>query len=46
MVAKGPMRTDWPVLRIKLEHVDGDARKITVGEITAEKFAQESGGTP
>jgi tRNA threonylcarbamoyladenosine biosynthesis protein TsaE len=38
------LRTDWPVLRIALEHVDEDVRKITVAEIVPEKLAQRSSG--
>lgn len=40
------LRTDWPVLRIALEHVAEDARKITIAEIVPEKFARRSGGEP
>jgi tRNA threonylcarbamoyladenosine biosynthesis protein TsaE len=29
------LRTDWPVLRIDLAHVDEDSRKITVNEVKA-----------
>lgn len=38
------LRTDWPVLRIALEHVDEDVRKITIAEIVPESLAQRSGG--
>jgi tRNA threonylcarbamoyladenosine biosynthesis protein TsaE len=27
------LRTDWPVLRIALEHVDENARRIVIGEL-------------
>jgi len=27
------LRTDWPVLRIALEHVDENARRIAIGEL-------------
>ena len=37
------LRTDWPVLRIGLEHVAEDVRKITVSEIAPENLAQKSG---
>ncbi|HEV2222236.1 MAG TPA: tRNA (adenosine(37)-N6)-threonylcarbamoyltransferase complex ATPase subunit type 1 TsaE [Candidatus Acidoferrales bacterium] len=39
------LRTDWPVLRIALEHVADDVRKITIAEIVLEKFARRSSGT-
>lgn len=39
------LRTDWPVLRIALEHVADEVRKITIAEIVLEKFAQRSSGT-
>ncbi|MGB7023683.1 MAG: tRNA (adenosine(37)-N6)-threonylcarbamoyltransferase complex ATPase subunit type 1 TsaE [Candidatus Acidiferrales bacterium] len=35
------LRTDWPVLRIALEHVAEDSRKITIAEIVPEKLAQQ-----
>ncbi|MHB8525080.1 MAG: tRNA (adenosine(37)-N6)-threonylcarbamoyltransferase complex ATPase subunit type 1 TsaE [Candidatus Acidiferrales bacterium] len=35
------LRTDWPVLRIGLEHVAEDVRKITINEV-AENLAQKS----
>jgi tRNA threonylcarbamoyladenosine biosynthesis protein TsaE len=35
------LRTDWPVLRIALEHVDDEVRKITIAEIVPEKLAQQ-----
>lgn len=38
------LRTDWPVLRIGLEHVDESVRKITIGEIAVENRAQQIGG--
>jgi len=31
------LRTNWPVLRIALEHIDDDVRKITIGEIAMAK---------
>jgi len=37
------LRTDWPVLRIALEHVAEDVRKITINEIVPENLAQKSG---
>jgi tRNA threonylcarbamoyladenosine biosynthesis protein TsaE len=27
------LRTDWPVLRVSLEHVDEDSRRMVVGEL-------------
>jgi len=36
------LRTDWPVLRIALEHVADEVRKITIGEAIPEKFEQQS----
>jgi len=38
------LRTDWPVLRIALEHVAEDVRKIKIGEAVPEKFAPQSSG--
>lgn len=37
------LRTDWPVLRIALEHVAEDARKITIAQVAPEKLARRSG---
>ncbi|HVA71972.1 MAG TPA: tRNA (adenosine(37)-N6)-threonylcarbamoyltransferase complex ATPase subunit type 1 TsaE [Candidatus Limnocylindrales bacterium] len=31
------LRTNWPVLRIGLEHIDDDVRKIAIGEIAMAK---------
>lgn len=39
------LRTDWPVLRIALEHVADDVRKITIAETVPDKFARRSSGT-
>ncbi|MHB8412917.1 MAG: tRNA (adenosine(37)-N6)-threonylcarbamoyltransferase complex ATPase subunit type 1 TsaE [Candidatus Acidiferrales bacterium] len=36
------LRTDWPVLRIGLEHVAEDVRKITINEVVPENLAQKS----
>ncbi len=38
------LRTDWPVLRIALEHVAEDVRKITIAETVPEKLARRSSG--
>ncbi|MHB8485947.1 MAG: tRNA (adenosine(37)-N6)-threonylcarbamoyltransferase complex ATPase subunit type 1 TsaE [Candidatus Acidiferrales bacterium] len=38
------LRTDWPVLRIALEHVADDVRKITIAETVPEKLARRSSG--
>ncbi|HLJ42222.1 MAG TPA: tRNA (adenosine(37)-N6)-threonylcarbamoyltransferase complex ATPase subunit type 1 TsaE [Candidatus Acidoferrales bacterium] len=38
------LRTDWPVLRIGLEHVAEDVRKITIPEIVSQKLTQQIGG--
>ncbi|HEV2616246.1 MAG TPA: tRNA (adenosine(37)-N6)-threonylcarbamoyltransferase complex ATPase subunit type 1 TsaE [Candidatus Acidoferrales bacterium] len=38
------LRTNWPVLRIALEHMDDEVRKITIAEIVAEKLASLNSG--
>ena len=38
------LRTDWPVLRIALEHVAEDVRKITISEAVPKKVAPQSSG--
>ncbi|HEV2490170.1 MAG TPA: tRNA (adenosine(37)-N6)-threonylcarbamoyltransferase complex ATPase subunit type 1 TsaE [Candidatus Acidoferrales bacterium] len=37
------LRTDWPVLRIQLEHAGEDKRKISIEEITRHSAVQTSG---
>ena len=36
------LRTDWPVLRIALDHVAEDSRKITICEVVPEEVAHKS----
>lgn len=43
--ARMRLRTDWPVLRIALDHVAEDVRKITIAEIVSEKLAHQIDGT-
>jgi tRNA threonylcarbamoyladenosine biosynthesis protein TsaE len=38
------LRTDWPVLRIRLEHAGDDMRKISVEEIMSGIIAERTGG--
>ena len=38
------LRTDWPVLRIGLEHAGEDARKIMVEEISADSSTSRAAG--
>jgi tRNA threonylcarbamoyladenosine biosynthesis protein TsaE len=33
------LRTDWPVVRILLEHVDDDTRKLTIEEMTKQEVS-------
>jgi tRNA threonylcarbamoyladenosine biosynthesis protein TsaE len=30
-------RTDWPTLEIRLEHADGDSRRISISDLNAAK---------
>lgn len=38
------LRTGWPVLRIGLDHVAEDVRKITIAEIVPQKLAHQIDG--
>ena len=37
------LRTDWPVLRIQLEHLGGDIRRISVSEIASDGVNPKTG---